>query len=64
MEEVTTSRRRLRLEYLKNDHIASRAVVIYTGQGGAADYTRGLVAYLVDDNGNMSAIDNNGGTVA
>ena len=52
------------LEYLKNDHIASKAVVVYTGQGGAADYTRGLVAYLVDDDGNVSDIDKNGGTVA
>ena len=41
------------LEYLKNDNIASRAVVVYTGEGGAADYTRGFVAYLVDDEGNV-----------
>ena len=52
------------LEYLKNDNIASRAVVVYTGEGGAADYTRGFVAYLVDDEGNVSEAIENGGTAS
>lgn len=52
------------LEYLKNDNIASRAVVVYTGEGGAADYTRGFVAYLVDDEGNVSEAIENGGTTS
>ena len=48
----------------KNDNIASRAVVVYTGEGGAADYTRGFVAYLVDDEGNVSEAIENGGTAS
>lgn len=52
------------LEYLKNDDINSRAVVVYTGQGGAADYTRGYVAYLVDEAGNVSESNENGGTAS
>lgn len=51
------------LEYLKNDLITSRAVVVYVGQGGSADYENGYVAYLVDNDGNISANAENGGTV-
>lgn len=52
------------LEYLKNDNIASRAVVVYTGEGGAADYTRGFVAYLVNSEGSVSESIENGGTAS
>lgn len=52
------------LEYLKNDNIASKAVVVYTGEGGAADYTRGLVAYLVDADGNVTGDGKCGGTAS
>ena len=33
-------------------------------EGGAADYTRGFVAYLVDDEGNVSEAIENGGTAS
>lgn len=52
------------LEYLNSEMIASRAVVVYVGQGGAADYKNGFVAYLVDADGNISDNPENGGLVA
>jgi hypothetical protein len=51
------------LEYLKNSLITSRAVVVYVGAGGAADYTNGFVAYLVDNNNNITSGAVNGGHV-
>lgn len=52
------------MEYLNGDNISSRAVVVYAGQGDGGDYTRGMVAYLVDAEGNQSATAENGGIVA
>ncbi|MGV8138494.1 MAG: BACON domain-containing protein [Mangrovibacterium sp.] len=51
------------LEYLRNDQISSRAVVVYVGAGGAADYTNGFVAYLVGNDGAVSTAGTNGGVV-
>ena len=51
------------LEYLRNDLISSRAVVVYVGAGGAADYTNGFVAYLVGDDGSISTAGTSGGRV-
>ncbi len=51
------------LEYLNNGSITSRAVVVYVGEGGAADYKNGFVAYLVDNNNNISTGAVNGGRV-
>lgn len=51
------------LEYLNNSSITSRAVVVYVGEGGAADYKNGFVAYLVDNNNNISTGSVNGGRV-
>ena len=51
------------LEYLYNEMINSRAVVVYAGEGGAADYENGYVAYLVKGDGSISANPENGGKV-
>jgi hypothetical protein len=51
------------LEYLKNGSITSRAVVVYVGAGSAADYANGFVAYLVDNDNNISTSAVNGGKV-
>jgi hypothetical protein len=48
------------LEYLNNDMISSRAVVMYVGKGGGAEYSDGFVAYLVDENGNPTGSQNGG----
>jgi len=48
------------LEYLRNDMIDSRAVVVYAGVGSTADYENGFVAYLVGDDGSISANPENG----
>lgn len=52
------------LEYLNSEMISSRAVVVYVGQGGAADYKNGFVAFLVDNDGNISNNPENGGVVS
>lgn len=51
------------LEYLNSEMISSRAVVVYVGQGGAADYKNGYVAFLVNKDGEISNNPENGGKV-
>lgn len=51
------------LEYLKNEVINSRAVVVYPGLGSIGDYKNGFIAYLVNDDGSISAKPENGGNV-
>jgi len=51
------------LEYLRSDLIVTRAVVVYVGQGGAADYKNGYVAYLVNNDGSISTKAENGGKI-